>query len=68
MLTAFQFLLEVMTSLPALVKAGVDVYDIIVDTNAKVAAMQDEGRGATQEERDAMRAMLEDLRAGRPDV
>lgn len=49
-------------------KAVKDIYDIITRTQDNLQKMQDEGRGPTDEEWDALNAETEALRAARPDI
>lgn len=67
-MSALLFAMQVLNSLPSLIEAGVDVYDIINSTNENLKKMMDEDRDPTDEEWETLNELIESLRAQRSDV
>ncbi len=67
-MTALAYALQLLNSLPGLIEAGVDVYDMVTQANADLKKMQAEGRDPNADEWATLNAAIEDLRNQRPDV
>lgn len=65
---AFSFAVQVLSQLPALIAAGIDVVDLIKSTNSSLQKMKDENREPTDQEWDDLNSMIESMRNQRPDV
>ncbi len=66
--TALAFAMQMLGQLPALISAGIDVYDLVVKTNDSLKKMQDENRDPTDAEWDALNDAIAELRDARPDL
>lgn len=62
------FALEAWNIIPMLISTGSDLIDFWNKTDALLKTMQDEKRDPTPAEWDALHAIIEDLRAQRPQV
>lgn len=62
MATAISLALTILTELPALIQAGVDVVGLINSTSATIKAAQDGNRDISDAEWSALDAQLTDLR------
>lgn len=62
MATAISLALTILTELPALIQAGVDVVGLINSTSATIKAAQDGNRDISDAEWNALDAQLADLR------
>lgn len=65
---AIAFAMNILSELPALIGAGIDVVDLITKGNDALKKMQVENRAPSDEEWAELNQMIEDLRAQRPDV
>lgn len=65
---ALSFAIELLTSLPSLISAGIDVTDLISNANRSLKTMKDEDRGPSDEEWASLNDIIAELRAQRPDV
>lgn len=60
--TALDFALKLLTNLPALIQAGVEVTQIVTRSREQITAMQAEDRGPTDAEWDQLNAEIDRLR------
>ncbi len=67
-MSAIAFALEALNILPSLIGAGVDVIELINKTSDSLKEMQATGSDPSPEQWDELNALIEDLRAQRPDV
>lgn len=70
-MTIIAYAIQAFNLIKAAIEAGKalkDIYDIVERTNANLQKMQDENRGPTAEEWDALNAETENLRTQRPDI
>ncbi len=65
---ALSFAIQVLTSIPGLISAGIDVVDMINKTTDDLNKMQAENRDPTDEEWDALNKIIEELRAKISDI
>jgi hypothetical protein len=59
---AIPFAITLLSSLPQLIKAGMDVTSLIQDSMAKMKTMEEEKRDPTPQEWDALNAQIDALR------
>jgi hypothetical protein len=59
---ALAFAVQLLSSLPTLIQAGVDVTNLVKDSTDKLKGMQDEKRDPTPQEWDALNARIKALR------
>lgn len=62
------YVIQVLEALPALISAGIDVEELISDSNAALKLMKKENRDPTGEEWNTLDLTIENLRAQLPDV
>lgn len=60
--TAIAYALQLMTAIPGLIQAGVDITRTVTDARDKLAQMDAEGRDPTPSEWDALNANIARLR------
>lgn len=62
------YTLEILEALPVLINQGIDIYDLLVTSNAQIKKMQQENRNPTDAEWEALNDLIKTLRAQRPDI
>lgn len=59
---ALPFAIQLLTSLPSLIQAGVDITNLVSDSTEKLKSMQAENRDPTPAEWDELNARIKSLR------
>ncbi len=65
---AIAFAIQALTAIPELISAGMDVVDLVNQSNDALKKMQSEKRDPTDEEWGVLNKTIDALRASRPSV